>query len=596
MAITYVGVTSQVSSGAVPIAFPQPVYIGDLLMLFVESANETIATPSGWTPIGTQAGTGSAASAGGVRLAAFYKFATQTEVNATTIIIADSGNHTYVAMMSFRGVSTTSPINVASAYAATAASTAMTFPTVTTTVNDCWVINACALDFDGVGGRVSGWTNSGLSSLIERFDDCSTTGVGGGLAINTGVRSSAGAVGATTATQASALAYVALTVALTPALTDTVQPTILSSNTLTAWETVAFTHTLTASEAVTWSIVGGLDAAKFSVTGSTLSLPAQNYEVPTDSNADRVYNVIVRATDASNNTTDQTINVTVLDIDETVTLPSSGTFIFTTVGPGAVTVPAGVTQIATIECWGGGGGSVAGGANQGGGGGGAYSAITNLAVTPGQTIYYNVGKGGVGDFSGVSLTYSDGGDSWFNATTYAAAPCAAQGARNNNSGIFNSMGGGQASAGIGTTKFSGGNGVGAGFSGDGTGSSTKGVGGASASPTGNGETITNSTLRGGNSPGAGAGGVNGTPSVGPQPGVSNVEGGGGAGGGNASVINNSQAAAAPGVPGGGAGGGNTSTNALNFTNGARGQIRITYSSGGTPPEPTRRAPRSSHLQ
>jgi Ca2+-binding RTX toxin-like protein len=52
----------------------------------------------------------------------------------------------------------------------------------------------------------------------------------------------------------------------------------------------------------TYSIVGGNDAARFTINASTGALSfvsAPNWEVPTDSNADNIYNVIVAASDGS---------------------------------------------------------------------------------------------------------------------------------------------------------------------------------------------------------------------------------------------------------------------------------------------------------
>lgn len=97
---------------------------------------------------------------------------------------------------------------------------------------------------------------------------------------------------------------------------DLVAPTITSANTDSVFENVALSHALTADEAVTWSIVGGADQARFELSGSTLrwlSNGTKNFEVPNDANTDNAYIVQVRATDGSGNTTNQTITVTVLD-------------------------------------------------------------------------------------------------------------------------------------------------------------------------------------------------------------------------------------------------------------------------------------------
>ena len=72
----------------------------------------------------------------------------------------------------------------------------------------------------------------------------------------------------------------------------------------------------------TYSIGGGTDAAKFTVnatTGALSFVSAPNFEVPTDSNGDNVYNVIVTASDGSL-TDSQTIAVTIANLIDGVIL------------------------------------------------------------------------------------------------------------------------------------------------------------------------------------------------------------------------------------------------------------------------------------
>ncbi len=76
---------------------------------------------------------------------------------------------------------------------------------------------------------------------------------------------------------------------------------------------------LTANEPVTWSIVGGTDAGKFSIApdGTITFNTAPDYEAPTDSNTNNTYVVTVQATDASGNVSTQTVTVTVLNLNDT---------------------------------------------------------------------------------------------------------------------------------------------------------------------------------------------------------------------------------------------------------------------------------------
>lgn len=150
----------------------------------------------------------------------------------------------------------------------------------------------------------------------------------------------------------------------------------------------------------------------------------------------------------------------------------------------------------SFHCIGGGGGG--GPFSGGGGGGGAYSAITNLDLTPAASVSYRVGAGGA---SG-----SSGSDTWFNGASLGASSV---GAKAGTGGTSSSAGtGGQASAGVGTVKFSGGNGGTGGTEGGDDPGAGGGGGGGAAGPNGDG-------ARGGNATGTladtgrGGGGANG---------------------------------------------------------------------------------------
>ncbi|GEM_PF-2008300 len=186
-------------------------------------------------------------------------------------------------------------------------------------------------------------------------------------------------------------------------------------------------------------------------------------------------------------------------------LPTSQTFNSSTTW----TAPAGVTSV-MVEIWGsgGGGGSNDSGGGAGGGGGGAYS-LQVVSVTPGNNYTVTIGTAG---------RYQPGGDSWFSTTGTVLAKGGGDGRNASASAPGNGAAGGAASGGIGTAKWSGGNGA-TGFypAGPGTGG-----GGGSAYTTANGGNASGST----GGAGTGAGGT-GNESWGFAP------GGGGAGGGGA---------------------------------------------------------------
>jgi hypothetical protein len=112
-------------------------------------------------------------------------------------------------------------------------------------------------------------------------------------------------------------------IALTNPGGDTTPPSITSSNSASVAENAQLAHALTANETVTWSIVGGADQARFELSGSTLRWignGTKNFEAPDDADTNNTYVVTVRATDAANNTVDQTITVTVTSVNEAPTV------------------------------------------------------------------------------------------------------------------------------------------------------------------------------------------------------------------------------------------------------------------------------------
>jgi hypothetical protein len=80
--------------------------------------------------------------------------------------------------------------------------TSGSIPGATTTVANTLVVTAIATSLPDASStaKFSGWTNANLTSLTERTDNSVTAGNGGGLAIATGVKATAGAYGNTAVT------------------------------------------------------------------------------------------------------------------------------------------------------------------------------------------------------------------------------------------------------------------------------------------------------------------------------------------------------------------------------------------------------------
>lgn len=248
----------------------------------------------------------------------------------------------------------------------------------------------------------------------------------------------------------------------------------------------------------------------------------------------------------------------------------------TTTGAGTWTVPANWNNSSNlVECVGGGVGSV-GGSSFYGGAGGAYSARTNISLAPGAVVNYAVGAGSAGTFD---ANPAAGGDTWFNGTALSLSSVGAKGGSPPVIGSGTISTGGLASAGIGVTKFSGGNGAKFSVPGVLGGGGGGGAGGAGGDGGAGGPGANNSTtsLVAGGGGGAGSGGsagsstssnvggAGGNPNGGAggaasSPGGDGSSGGGGGGGGGGASFGNSQnggagGAAAPHTLAGGGGGG-----------------------------------------
>jgi len=87
-------------------------------------------------------------------------------------------------------------------------------------------------------------------------------------------------------------------------------------------ENTTAVFTMTANEAVTWSLDSGLDAVRFTINsgGNLAFVSAPDFEVPNDTDTNNTYLVAVRASDGATptpNSTVQTVTVTVTNVADT---------------------------------------------------------------------------------------------------------------------------------------------------------------------------------------------------------------------------------------------------------------------------------------
>jgi hypothetical protein len=190
---------------------------GDLILIFLESANQTFTAPVGGgylalgsSPQGIGANPG---AANATRLTIFYKIATGAE---TTYVTGDSGDHNIVCSLVIANVDIANPINVTAGNTATAA-TAITFPAVTTTVPECLVINAVTTDRDiNNEPYFTNIVNANLANITQRVNRTFNTGQGGGIGVFTGQKATAGTTGSTTASQPVSEETARITLAIAP--------------------------------------------------------------------------------------------------------------------------------------------------------------------------------------------------------------------------------------------------------------------------------------------------------------------------------------------------------------------------------------------
>lgn len=110
-----------------------------------------------------------------------------------------------------------------------------------------------------------------------------------------------------------------------PAITGADTVASSQAENTTAVATLAYTD-VDAGDAITWSISGGPDAAKFTIdsSGQLSFITAPNYESPGDSGGDNVYNVIVRATDAGGLYDEQQRDITITNANDPAVISSYG--------------------------------------------------------------------------------------------------------------------------------------------------------------------------------------------------------------------------------------------------------------------------------
>lgn len=208
-ALRAVGSTAS-GTGDVVTNLPAGVQEDDILILAVETATESVSTPSGWSIVteSPQTLTGNSS-----KLSVFWKRATTSESAPT---ITDPGDHAHTVIFAFSGCKTSgNPWNT-TAGNTYSGSADPTWPAVTTTVDDCYVLNIGTNYLDGTTAQILNWANASLVSITELVDVATSVGNGGAIFAAGGVKTTAGAVSGTTANAVLHSGFTYLTIALSP--------------------------------------------------------------------------------------------------------------------------------------------------------------------------------------------------------------------------------------------------------------------------------------------------------------------------------------------------------------------------------------------
>lgn len=193
---------------------------GDMLLVGVETANQAIAAPTGFTQTpgaGNPLGQGTPAAFTGVSGTVFDK---QSDGTETTVAIPDSGNHQYAAGLVVRPSGGATAVEVAVLASGSAPQgtprVGRTFGAITTTDDDCLIVTFVFSDLDlaSASWDTSPAPTGGGANLTKRFDNGTAAGAGGGVAIFTSEKESAGAVPDITADNVGVAGHIWITLAI----------------------------------------------------------------------------------------------------------------------------------------------------------------------------------------------------------------------------------------------------------------------------------------------------------------------------------------------------------------------------------------------
>lgn len=180
-------------------------------LLIVQTGNQPIATPSGWTEL-VRPGMGTAGAAGATMVQLFQK-RQGGSVDASSLSITGTYEHLSARRVAFGGADATSPfVRLSVNYTVTqavprhspTATTALSSPATTTDTNNCLVASIVGLGIDNAAPTVTSFACSSLTNAATTQTWGTTVGNGGAVVMKVGNKVTAGTTAKWTGTVTSA--------------------------------------------------------------------------------------------------------------------------------------------------------------------------------------------------------------------------------------------------------------------------------------------------------------------------------------------------------------------------------------------------------
>jgi len=226
---TVVGVSAANTSGigAITPAFPSgyTAVTDDVALTFLECESaDTVTAPSGWAILNAQ----TVSTLVTTKLTVLWKRLVGGDTAPT---VADAGDHLIGRMMIVRGCSNSgNPWNNFTGTTEGVADTTVAIPGLTTSCDDCLIVAVFGTGQDlDTTANASAWANPNLDGIVERCDDWTSQGTGGGFAVATGVACESGGIAATTATVATANVKTLITIALASQASGKARPVLVAA-------------------------------------------------------------------------------------------------------------------------------------------------------------------------------------------------------------------------------------------------------------------------------------------------------------------------------------------------------------------------------